>query len=624
MTNIDASAILFNAYIERGLPLRNGTGSYFAFQNIEIPTLQLHDYQYNTNLTTLLPKYTCTLVGSSHSQLRDDGSFDVRLDTDPCPSTISSKRNDSSTSTELTMSAMLPWSRNSSPDFRIYVDYYGFPCPEFLGSGSSPMVSIGGHSVRGVNPSVGSTDFFFLNRIGVSKSNCDAEPTPFTMCDLTASLDEVMAIACRVDFEIGDASIIFEKAGQGSVDANLHQMHPHASNDTGLDANFNATLLQSVIPLMLDAARELSQVNNSQASSNLFVPSQAPALQNITADNSSETSRDWRSTFQFFAKAGGGDGAWLTQTGKEIRPEDFERSVQTSLNGFLAQWASLTLYRRDTSTRPSDLSYVEDRLHISVLSMSLMIFGLSMMAMFTFIIIKTKPDTLLDRSPAAILDLALLLSSDKSLKRQLQETGPVSYEPAMINARTWYRPLAARRPVGITIILLPLSLIAVLQVLQFKSDRGGIVQIGNQTSFAFESWTHYLPTAVMVLIAIAYACLEFNILLFSPFSKLKKTAPGWQSISQDLNMQMSLEAVVNAMRKKQHGAALSIIAALCASTLTIPVSGLFRVDTLPYQFSSTFTLRSDIPSDLNINSGADSKAAWTLLSIDKYDLRFPT
>lgn len=628
---VDIGTMLYYGHVAKGLPLRNGTDVSSAYQQPSMPDVIERDYTLTAPADIFIPGYQCVEVNTTNrfGDLNDDGSFELNLDVAPCPAALKdAPLNTTLMSTNLTIWTMPRKTRGPEGSAFLHLDYYQFPCPEFLGIGSSPQVLMGERTVRGSDPSIESTAFYVVSKLSLNSSDCRIKNYGIgdgMDCDITAKLSSVTTVACTANFAAKQIELSLRKAQRDSVRPFLlDTSHELSATDLSVQG-FNNSLLQSVIPWLSEAAAGLSVIDYDMNSVDLYQPTYRVANNDtpiMLKRSGVEDGRDWHNLFEFFMNPIDAGGYASTINGTLLR-----HGVEETMNGILAQWGALELFSNNTATVVASASYSEDRLHIKPLSYWFMVACLLIMALLSIILTFNLPSPRLRSSPASMAGFTTLLAEDKHLQTTLNASIPQQKISVTADASKWYRPLSVQRPVIMLTLITPVMLVGVLGGLQHLSDSAhGIVQIDkSKPPLYLEGWTHYLPTVVMIGVAAAYDCLGFNVCLFSTFAKLKSGARSADTIDHDLSIQMKVRALVTSCSMYQNGAALSILAGLLGSTLTIVVSGLYSINTMPIELNMPYRFQSVInPMKSNGSGSVGREAATTLALIDQFNLSFPS
>jgi hypothetical protein len=308
-------------------------------------------------------------------------------------------------------------------------------------------------------------------------------------------------------------------------------------------------------------------------------------------------------------------------------------AATTVFNHSAIQLALYWVMEENASTPlQGSISKTEDRLHMTLLPLCLMVAGLLLMLMATVVVAISRPVDVVPCNIETIGGVALITAQSKGLQFLLQDAGRMgtasistllstykfrssssdvstttdkflvqvlseSGEPIANLERTparsfdqgpqrWWVPIPLRLPVFLLISALPLSLIATLEVLQRLSvHNNGITNTRSSGDITTVIGTRIIPAFVMVLVATCYNAIDFNVSLLAPFYKLRQGPQAARTtIMSSLMGKMPLHALVLAIAHAHWAAIFSILAALIGSVLTIVVSGLYTVeDTLGTQ-----------------------------------------
>ncbi len=308
--------------------------------------------------------------------------------------------------------------------------------------------------------------------------------------------------------------------------------------------------------------------------------------------------------------AGSQDIASLMDPGKMMS------AAEDTYKGVLSQYAHQSLRAASSSdVDGGTLTKQERRLRVNDVSAWTMasIFGL--LVIFCIALIFIAPRAVVPRDPSSIAAIATLLTRSTELNRLLRKQGAPSYanqrsalsgfefgtaiattdsgttsfkivasegepDPAATKLHMdlkWWLPFTASIPVLIIALVLPLVLIAVLEVVQQSSDKhhGLLTVVDDKWT---EVYSHYIPGIVTLAVAALINMLDFNVALFAPWVNLAKgDAVSRRSVLNHLLGLPPPWAFLRAIRTRYIGAILSIPAAALASLLTILVSGLYTV-----------------------------------------------
>ncbi len=185
-----------------------------------------------------------------------------------------------------------------------------------------------------------------------------------------------------------------------------------------------------------------------------------------------------------------------------------------------------------------------------------------------------------------------------------------------------WRPFTLSVAIIIITFAIPISIIVVLEVLQRLSDRHqGIVGVAQGS----EKYIRYIPALTMLLVAMLFSSLDFNVSTFASYSKLLTgNATSKSTILANFVGKLPPHSLFEAARGRQFGVFASTTAAIIGSVLTIVVSGLYSVQDITSR-PATRTLSRLDTFDLNwTNSSANDNTAGTILSlIEHLNLSYP-
>jgi hypothetical protein len=153
------------------------------------------------------------------------------------------------------------------------------------------------------------------------------------------------------------------------------------------------------------------------------------------------------------------------------------------------------------------------------------------------------------------------------------------------------------------LFVLPLALVATLEVLFRQSDQhNGIVEVP-ATGYSQYFWT-YVPGLVMILIEAICTDVDFKIRLLSPYYQLKKGTTSVQHSIMDKSLsKLSATATLSAFKNKHYALAATSFAVLLCSGLTIAVSGLYIPEAVVMQSPTTVAVVDSFlpPDDFGYN-----------------------
>jgi hypothetical protein len=226
---------------------------------------------------------------------------------------------------------------------------------------------------------------------------------------------------------------------------------------------------------------------------------------------------------------------------------------------------------------------------------------------------------------------------------------------------SWWHPWGRSLGTKLAVVLLPLACIAVLELLQAKSDEHhGFVSLLNseQRSFEIANYaTQYLPAAILISIKLLYGGLEDVVNIFAPFvplkrkdetrsvnpTKKKSRLPSWlqksnkgsydtlrkprHSSSKSLDYQVygrvSLLALISAVKRRYWAVVFVSLTALLSPFLTIIVSGLYTLEQVPITYPLSINRTTAFNLTRSFGSGDDGGAGSRLIQIWDYNAAYP-
>ncbi|EXJ84942.1 hypothetical protein A1O3_05617 [Capronia epimyces CBS 606.96] len=298
-----------------------------------------------------------------------------------------------------------------------------------------------------------------------------------------------------------------------------------------------------------------------------------------------------------------------------IQPDLLQNVSTQALEGIGTQFADQ--YLKQAKSEPLTGSYMmtQQRLQVKRLTVGLLLTALGLLVITVLVLIKFRPWDTAPCTTESLASAAIILASSKALRSHMQtgqpdldnsvrnlesreyqtvvgpeglfEIQPVvapSVPTASLHSKEdkskkelspWWRPIATRKWFSVCILLVPLILIAVLEVIQHVSDRKqGIVTLDSSDSYHLT--ISYIPLAVMLLVALLYGSLDATASAFAPFLALRRgSAQAERSISASLLSKLPPHAFYLSLRNRHWVNTFTILAATVSSFLTIVTSGLY-------------------------------------------------
>jgi hypothetical protein len=345
-------------------------------------------------------------------------------------------------------------------------------------------------------------------------------------------------------------------------------------------------------------------------------------------------------------------------------------SAQRVLQEVALQSVAKFLVGEDQSGLSGTLVQEQEKLQVSKFSVSVMLFGCFVMALFTLFLLCKRARDVFPCNPEPLSSTAKLLADsgefmdiltgvggggDKEMDSKL-ETLKFSTHPRRLSddlgfsltlsphttdsavARTqtnsipqsgqqsWWSPLTLKRPILVISLSLPLFALGILELLQQLSDRrAGFTSLPSSSSLTITIFTRFFPALLMLVVATLANALDFNIAVLAPFKALHADI-GEQAersiLSSNLGLPLPL-ALWQSLKHRQWGPFLSGCATLIASVLTIVVSGLYTVEKLPVSQTVTLNLGDRFNVTWSDSVKNDSSAAVVTSLTESLDLDYP-
>jgi Protein of unknown function (DUF3433) len=425
------------------------------------------------------------------------------------------------------------------------------------------------------------------------------------------------AFLCKIDYAIETRHVTYEKS---TILPSISEKPREVTATRGLTGftamNLTAELGKSFGGLFygqgpLDGAE---MFENSLVNSN--IPVEQPSY----------------SIFRMMSSYVGGDYVTLLNDAEVMRT-----AAQDVIRLTSVQIAHELLFRNSTATLTGQMSYTVELLQMQSTSVYILLVGFVIMATATLIIWLIRPTLVMIDDPetiaahANVLSHSRLLSVSLSLLRPMEEKRAQQYlkqdryfmqrskedkawfdtispEVAAVPTAnlgapscTWWRPFTMSSIFLVMTMSLPLVAITLLEVLQHISDRSdGFAPLRKATPLlGILAYTKFLPALVMLLIATAFNCFDFNTLVLEPFRALRSTTRGSRLLLRPPLSQLPPMALFNAVRMSRWTAFLTSVAAFIGSVLPVVVSGLYSVQdapltrTVPFQSEDVWNLTYD-------------------------------
>ncbi|KAF2146947.1 uncharacterized protein K452DRAFT_304848 [Aplosporella prunicola CBS 121167] len=154
---------------------------------------------------------------------------------------------------------------------------------------------------------------------------------------------------------------------------------------------------------------------------------------------------------------------------------------------------------------------------------------------------------------------------------------------------SWFRPAAVAFPTKLIMVLLPLVLVAALEVLYQKSHKHKGIYNLPSSEYGHYIYT-YIPTVILVSMGLLFSGLDFSAKIIQPYQLLcRGGAPANDAFSEDYLSKFGLHCIWRAIARKHVAVASSSVGMLLVPFLTIAASGLFYAETLPQSYDIQLT-----------------------------------
>ncbi|OAX80568.1 hypothetical protein ACJ72_05100 [Emergomyces africanus] len=447
-------------------------------------------------------------------------------------------------------------------------------------------------------------------------------------------VEQVTAILCKPQYTIMRRNLTYEHLASGAA-SRIHLQPPDerpsiVNLERITSSVFNEAILQS-----LKAGAQLFRPINSQ-------PETLPSNDGVNT------------LFQLMVKSSTG-GATLE---KFLEGEIMSRAFQRVYSGVASQFVQQNLIVPTSEDSTGKVVYVEDRLHVGIISLWVMFACFISLSLLSVIILLMGPSAITPRDPDSIAAQATILVSSNELQPLLQDAGHLSdrgigdklrnytfrtstYQSFKITARYglresvtslderaieasgFWKPLAARKAILTLTYVMPILAIAALEVMQQLSNRNkGLMTIHTEK---WKSLPQYLCALVAVGVATLYNNLDFTVAMLTPFEALRKgNVTAGRSILTHLLGKIPLVALWEAIRGRHIGAVSSTTAAFAASFLTVIVSGLWNLDVTVVLSHSVAASRADAwDTTLKNYSSNDGNAGLVFSLLQYHNLSTP-
>ncbi|KAJ3515065.1 hypothetical protein NM208_g15007 [Fusarium decemcellulare] len=311
-----------------------------------------------------------------------------------------------------------------------------------------------------------------------------------------------------------------------------------------------------------------------------------------------------------------------SSVGAFLDPDLLVKTGTDVFNGIATQLMRQITLQPTNRKVAGNITYVEDRLHVKALSTGFIHAlreTLMNMGSLRRSQIRTRLQGLSFRSvviPGP--EPAFVVEPVASSKEQISPRASTETQAAV----TWWWPVAGTSWFLCLAILIPLLLIAALEIVQHFSDANtGFLNIGPSDSIVLAT---YIPAAVVLGVASMFASIEFMVAVFAPFHALKQGgATAQRSIGLNLVGKLLPHAAFTSFKTRHFAVLVALFANFIGGFLTIVISGLYSPIEVPLVHDMTIQQTDSFSFDgvdLSLN---DRQAAAIDSLIEYLDLDYP-
>ena len=465
--------------------------------------------------------------------------------------------------------------------------------------------------------------------------NITYQPAATNSTRLTPVAHEISAVICKTDYSISNTKVSFDN------DTAVYTIDKPAPGEHM--KNLSAPMLGEI---MWAALRSTTGIYTNVSLAEKRDTVSDPGWSNV---------RD--PLFQTVLRSLGGNNSISSL----LSANTLQEGASKAFSGIATQLMKSSFLMPINDTITARGRYMDERLHIGLISLWIMFAALIAMVFLTLAIMFTRSRECVLHDPTTLAAHAVILSSSSNLHQLLQTAGRLRTSqlgtllqrhrfsssksddsqqihtsrapyavatmapPKKQKKDTWV-PTAATYPMIALTMTVPLIVIVVLEILFQTSKRHqGIADVtGNEDTARYLS--RYLSALTMLLVATSFSALDFTIASFAPYSLLRAGGvPARRVMTLNILGKLPPVALVQSLRTRQFGSAFSNLAAIIGSVLTIIVAGLW--DTVPvaqYRGVTASRLDSFNTSWYNSSTTGDNGAVVTLDQVQHGSAYLPT
>lgn len=183
-------------------------------------------------------------------------------------------------------------------------------------------------------------------------------------------------------------------------------------------------------------------------------------------------------------------------------------------------------------------------------------------------------------------------SSAIALSQSREESEELDEKPTADNRhrRKWWSPLSTRTWFRICLMTAILIVVMALEVmLRISNHENGLGDV-SLNGYLKYTWS-FLPSVVLVLVGILFSMVDSTARTLHLFQLLRKGRATTENMLHDPARQVSLVAVVHAVRERHFVLLWAMIPSLIAPFLTVITSGLYMVVPVPLTYEAELELK---------------------------------
>jgi hypothetical protein len=214
----------------------------------------------------------------------------------------------------------------------------------------------------------------------------------------------------------------------------------------------------------------------------------------------------------------------------------------------------------------------------------------------------------------------LQAENDQQLIDGHRQAGQSSYRHNI----NWWIPMSGRRWFTLLCVLIPSAEIALLEVLQRKSDAHNGIWDTHRSFGAVHSLVSLVPAGLMLITAALYSSVAFSIGVLSPYHLMKKKFPRVKTVNQNPAGDLPVLALFKCLARGYYAVVLMIAATTFGSLLTIIVSGLYAVNEVSRTEETTVVTTDQFDLSWNQLQDSTSLTATLIPSVQEYGMNYPS